>query len=238
MAAGAATLIPTSAGQNPPAAQPVPQAPAPATQLSPATAVVVIDAAHGGEDPGARNEAGAAEKEIVLVYARVLRAELQRQGVQAVLTRERDADVSQDARAATANAQRGGIFVSLHIGATGAGGTARTYFFPAPAAGVGEVGRGLRLVPWGRAQEPYAAQSRGLASAVQAQLALKLRGSPATPSAVAVRQLRSVAAPAVAVELANISMERRELDRLAPVVAESIARGIAAFLAAQAGAVK
>jgi hypothetical protein len=53
-----------------------------------------------------------------------------------------------------------------------------------------------------------------------------------------VRQLRSVMAPAVAVELSSVSVaDRKPLDQAAPGLAEAVARAVAAFKTArEAGA--
>ena len=52
--------------------------------------VVVIDAGHGGADPGKVGKTGVAEKEINLAIAIKLKERLQENGIQAVLTRESD----------------------------------------------------------------------------------------------------------------------------------------------------
>jgi len=229
MAAAAAITAYPLCGQDPPATQTAPQLPTPPVPAA-LSFVVVIDPAHGGGDSGARGATGALEKEVVLVFARVLRTELQRQGLQVVLTRESDTDRSLDDRAAVGNAPRHGIFISLHVASLGPAEAARAYFFPAPPEQGESVARTARLVPWERAQEAFAAQSRRLAELVQVQLAQKLRGSVEVPAAATVRQLRIVAAPAIAVEVSNIAAERKALEQRAPALAEAIARGVAAFL--------
>ena len=51
-----------------------------------------------------------------------------------------------------------------------------------------------------------------------------------TPPTASVRQLRTTAAPAIAVELSSVSVQdRSELDRMMPGVADAIARGLTAF---------
>ena len=86
---------------------------------------------------------------------------------------------------------------------------------------------------WRDAQQAYAAQSRKLAEFIQIQLGQKLRGSAEVPQAAAVRQLRSVTSPAVAVELSSVAAaDRRPLDQAAPALAEAVARAVAAFKAA------
>lgn len=55
-----------------------------------AAPVVVIDAGHGGADPGKVGQSGTLEKEINLSLALKLREYLERDGIQVVLTRETD----------------------------------------------------------------------------------------------------------------------------------------------------
>jgi hypothetical protein len=50
------------------------------------------------------------------------------------------------------------------------------------------------------------------------------------PSTAAVRQLRTVAMPAIAVEVSSVSVpDHTTLDKMAPILTEGIARGVAAF---------
>jgi hypothetical protein len=65
---------------------------------------------------------------------------------------------------------------------------------------------------------------------VQSELAKRFKGSPGAVQVAPVRQLRTVAAPAIAVEISSVSVQdRAELDRMVPGVADSIAQGVAAF---------
>jgi N-acetylmuramoyl-L-alanine amidase len=75
---------------------------------------VVIDAGHGGKDPGTCSRAGLLEKDVNLAIARDVAAELRRQGVSVVLTRDRDVFVGLDNRAEIANRCGAGLLVSLH----------------------------------------------------------------------------------------------------------------------------
>ena len=86
------------------------------------------------------------------------------------------------------------------------------------------------LIPWDRAQTPFLTLSRKLGDLVEGQLALRFKGSPGVAQAAAVRQLRTTAAPAIAVELSSVSVDdRADLERMAPGVADALARGVAAF---------
>jgi len=188
--------------------------------------IVVLDPAHGGTDPGARGTGGIRESEIVLDFAAQVRRALEAQGFQVVETRQGNEDPSFDDRSALANAQSGAVFVTLHIASTGLPGTARVYVnsdLPVTTDAGG-------LIPWDRAQTPFQSLSRKLGDLVQGLLAQRFKGSPSTAQTAAVRQLRTTAAPAIAVEISSVVIEdRADLDRMAPGVADSIATGVAAF---------
>ncbi len=77
--------------------------------------VVVIDAGHGGVDPGARGVSGAYEKHITLAIARQLRDTLQKTGrYKVVLTRDRDVFIPLRERTAIARRAGADLFLSLH----------------------------------------------------------------------------------------------------------------------------
>ncbi len=85
------------------------------------------------------------------------------------------------------------------------------------------------FVPWREAQKPYEQQSRKLGDLLQVELAQKFKGSPEISSSVPVYELRSVAAPAVAVELSNITIDPQQLEAMAPDLADAIARAVTAY---------
>lgn len=79
---------------------------------------VVIDAGHGGSDPGAVGPTGLSEATVTLDVARRVADRLAtRYGVQVVLTRDEDVYVDLETRAAHANDARADLFVSLHCNA-------------------------------------------------------------------------------------------------------------------------
>ena len=179
------------------------------------------------------------EKDVVLQIARILRAELERIGYRVVMTRNDDSNPSYEDRAALANAYRDAIFVSLHVSTTGATGSTRAYFyqFPVPfqatdasltsSAAIRGFGT---ATPWEQAQRPFGEQSRRLANLVQIELTRRFSQSPNAPTPAAVRNLRSVAAPAVAVEISSVSVsDPIALTSLSGLLAASIAKGIATF---------
>lgn len=198
--------------------------------------MVVLDPGHGGADAGARGKAGLLESEVVLDLSRLMRAELERQGLRVVMTRQGNDNPSFDDRSAIANGHRGAIFVTLHVSSTGTVGTARAYSTPA-----GPSTRDLKtagpLVPerrgvlaWDQAQAPYAEASRRLAELVQVQLAQRFRGSPEVPLSAPLRQLRTIATPAIAIELSSVATsDRSKLEEMGRPLAEAVARSVAAF---------
>jgi N-acetylmuramoyl-L-alanine amidase len=80
--------------------------------------VVVIDAGHGGEDPGASGRGGAREKDVVLAIAKKLAAEVDTQaGMRGVLVRDGDYFVSHRKRMDIAHDARADFFISIHADA-------------------------------------------------------------------------------------------------------------------------
>jgi N-acetylmuramoyl-L-alanine amidase len=79
--------------------------------------IVVLDAGHGGRDPGARGvESVIAEKDLTLALARDLRDRLVKRGrVRVAMTREGDRSVALDDRSAVARRLNAAMFVSLHM---------------------------------------------------------------------------------------------------------------------------
>jgi N-acetylmuramoyl-L-alanine amidase len=76
---------------------------------------IVIDAGHGGHDPGTIGRDGLQEKELVLDVtlrlAKLVRDEL---GAEVVLTRSTDVFIPLEERTAIANTQKADLFLSLH----------------------------------------------------------------------------------------------------------------------------
>ncbi|MSQ18789.1 MAG: N-acetylmuramoyl-L-alanine amidase [Betaproteobacteria bacterium] len=82
------------------------------------TFTVVVDAGHGGEDPGARGARGTWEKNVTLAIAKRLAAIIGAEpNMRAVLTRDDDYFVPLQARVEKARRVRGDLFVSIHADA-------------------------------------------------------------------------------------------------------------------------
>ena len=75
---------------------------------------VVIDAGHGGKDPGAIGVGGLREKDVNLAIAKQLERHLQSDGFEVVHTRKGDSTLDLEQRTAIAEAAGGDLFVSIH----------------------------------------------------------------------------------------------------------------------------
>ena len=80
-------------------------------------AVVVIDAGHGGKDPGTRSRSGILEKNVTLTLAKKVAESLRGQGVTVIMTRTRDTYVGVENRIASANRAAPALLVSIHCDA-------------------------------------------------------------------------------------------------------------------------
>ena len=78
---------------------------------------VVIDAGHGGHDVGAVGPSGIKEAEVTLQIARRLKEKLESQGLEVILTRDRETFVALEDRTRLANEQRADLFISIHCNA-------------------------------------------------------------------------------------------------------------------------
>ncbi len=86
--------------------------------IAPRKAVVVIDAGHGGKDPGATGPTGVHEKIVTLAIAKKLQSLLNKQpGVVAKLTRKRDRYVGLRQRLRIARKEKADMFVAIHADA-------------------------------------------------------------------------------------------------------------------------
>ncbi|MGH7678306.1 MAG: N-acetylmuramoyl-L-alanine amidase family protein [Gemmatimonadaceae bacterium] len=78
---------------------------------------VVIDAGHGGRDPGGPMRHGIAEKDVTLQVALKVGDALRARGVEVVFTRTTDTLIALDDRGRIANQARGQLFISIHVNA-------------------------------------------------------------------------------------------------------------------------
>lgn len=204
---------------------PAPTTPAPPVQLDRPAGIrtIAIDAGHGGEDSGARSPTGAIEKDVTMIVAMRVKALLEaRLGVRVILTREGDANVTPDRRAALANNNKADLFISLHANGSPVAGLRGAQVLSlaggdyagvegaaprsdAPAMPVPVVGGGTRTidaVPWQLAQLPHVSASATLANITAQRLAAS--GVTMHTRAVDVAPLRILVGanmPAILIEL-------------------------------------
>jgi N-acetylmuramoyl-L-alanine amidase len=89
-----------------------------ARPLVPRPVTIVIDAGHGGEDPGAKGRRGTYEKHVTLAVARKLKALVDAEPtMRAVLTRDGDYFIPLAARVDKARRVKADLFVSIHADA-------------------------------------------------------------------------------------------------------------------------
>jgi N-acetylmuramoyl-L-alanine amidase len=218
---------------------------------------VVIDPGHGGMETGAKGKFGNLEKDITLAISLKLKALIERSlGLTVILTRDRDVDLSFENRAAIANNNKAGVFISIHAnGAFQRNAVGSETFFLSLNATDEETRRlaylennsselhnridpstddDLMMILWDMAQTAYIKQSSRLAELVQDELNTLLgtrnRGIKQAPFKV----LTAVACPAILVEAAFLSNPEEE-QRLASAdfqskVAEAIYRGLSRYI--------
>src|SRR5690606_39818441 len=90
----------------------------PPTQREERRRVAVIDAGHGGVDPGAQGPSGVKEKNVVLAFARQFAEELRDSGRYEVhITRDADIFIPLRERVAIARGHKADLFISVHADA-------------------------------------------------------------------------------------------------------------------------
>lgn len=112
----AAVSPPPATSVTPPSIQTHPLAEAPPPPV--AKPVIVIDAGHGGTDPGAAGPDGARESDVTLAAALTLAEILNATGrYEVVLTRTKDVRLAHEERSRIAREAKAGLFISLHADA-------------------------------------------------------------------------------------------------------------------------
>lgn len=115
------TAAPPTTESPPALSAPAPRAPAPAPPPAGEPArplVIVVDAGHGGHDPGAHGQSGTLEKDVTLAISRRLVAQLNAQpGMRGVLTRSDDRYLGLRERMEKARSANANLFISVHADA-------------------------------------------------------------------------------------------------------------------------
>ena len=167
--------------------------PAPAAPPAPAPPrfVIVLDAAHGGDDTGGHLSSGQLEKNANLALSVRLRSLLGARGFQVVTTRESDQSVDLNRRAEIANHAEARACVSLHTADTGSG----AHLFVSSLTPASPT----RFVAWKTAQAAWVTRSLALAGVLNA--ALLHAGTSVTLGRTPLPGIESMTCPAVAIEL-------------------------------------
>jgi N-acetylmuramoyl-L-alanine amidase len=238
------TATPTPVAPTP---TPAPVEPPPLLDITPSGGIrtIVVDAGHGGQEDGARGPEGTLEKNVTLGVARRLKAALEaRLGVRVILTRDADATVGLDERAALANNNKADLFVSLHANASVRPSAAGAEVFylsleeygdqalrvakgeteALPVFGGGT--RDIEVILWEMAQARYIEQSAVLAQAVEAALRERVPMSPRAIQQAPFRVLVGANMPAVLVEMGFISNPDQEKQLASEAFQSSIVQAL------------
>ncbi|HRK33616.1 MAG TPA: N-acetylmuramoyl-L-alanine amidase [Candidatus Hydrogenedentes bacterium] len=178
--------------------------------------IVVIDAGHGGTDPGESGPAGAEERTISLAIALRV-AELLKEVCTPVLTRSQDQGISTRERVGAANVTlRGDVLVSIHTGASSS---------PVPS------GFEVFCLPPPTAQDPRLQMMVQRSLALGQSIANAMTGATGTP-ARGVHQVpalifSSLQMPGVIVETGFITNPTEEALLVNAEYQEKLAQGIA-----------
>jgi len=201
--------------------------------------IVVLDAGHGGDDTGAHSHDGVTEKDLAAqLVARVRQALLSTKKFRVVLTRTGDVNVNFEQRAATANEAAAAYFLTFHAGDLGGGSPqVAVYSYRPPDEPLSPPGGEARpiFVMWNQVQESYSDQSRQLAETLHQEFAVIAGVTADLPQAAPERTLRSVNAPAVAIELGTLSPDYDASALTDPTFQLQLSNVVAETLAALLG---
>lgn len=213
---------------------------------------IVIDAGHGGKDPGAIGRHGLREKSVTLDIARRLATILQRHGVRSVLTRADDRFVPLAQRVRLANAAGADCFVSIHANSSRsrsvsgfevyylseaiddtarAAEAARAAPFPYAAGTADSPTPTLDAILWDLAQTAHRVEAMRLGQQLSAEarrMGLHSRGIKGARFVV----LKGTWMPAVLVEISFLSNAREEALLRKPTYRQQVARLVAEGLLA------
>jgi N-acetylmuramoyl-L-alanine amidase len=215
---------------------------------------IVLDAGHGGHDPGAQGPTGLQEKELALdVTRRVARHLADKLDVKVRLSRDGDYFVPLRDRTSFANKERADLFVSIHGNAhrEAANEGAETYFLSSEATDSAArhvaalenavvqletpASRGkmdvVKTILWDLAQSQFQLESSRLAETVQDSMTRMLRIPSRGVKQAGFYVLGGAAMPAVLVEIGFVTNPREERKLKDPRYRDDIARAIAEGLA-------
>lgn len=154
--------------------------------------VVVLDAAHGGNDTGAQLANDKQEKALTLALSVRLRSLLGARGIPVVTTRESDAAIDSNRRAELANHANAQACLSIHASESGGG----IHIFISSLTPT----QPARWAAWKTAQAAWVTRSTALAGEVNS--ALLHAGFTVTLGRTTLPAIDSMTCPAIAIEVA------------------------------------
>ncbi|ALS27210.1 cell wall hydrolase [Paenibacillus sp. 32O-W] len=123
--------------------------------------VIVLDAGHGGRDPGAVAN-GLVEKDIALRIACAAASKLEQyQDARVLLTRSTDVFLELSQRTSFANRERADVFVSVHCNAGGGAGGFETFAYTSASAAASALQNVLHREVWQRISRLGVDRDRG-----------------------------------------------------------------------------
>ena len=194
--------------------------------------IVVLDAAHGGNDTGARSRDGVLEKDITSKSATYVRlALLGRRRYRIRLTRTGDSNPTFEQREIIANTAKPAAFLSFHAGNLG-NTSPRVAVFSYRSLQPEEAKGPFLLVPWNEVHRYHAEASQRLAQMLHVRFA-QIPGLAADPPVEApVRSLRSIDGPAVAIEIGSLHPGQDSGSLMSDVLQQQLATAVVAALEA------
>jgi N-acetylmuramoyl-L-alanine amidase len=216
--------------------------------------LVVLDAGHGGHDPGAIGPSGVMEKDVVLdVTRRVARMAGDGLGIKVALTRSADVFVPLRDRTNFANKQRADLFVSIHANAhpRAVSEGVETYFLSSEASdsearqtaaienGVVQLespasrqrGDLLKSILWDLAQSEFQQESSFMAETVLDSMTQSLKLVNRGVKQAGFYVLGGAAMPAILIEVGFLTNRKEEKKLATAEYREAVARAIYAGLA-------
>jgi len=164
--------------------------------------VIIVDAGHGGKDPGAIGLNKYQEKFFTLDIAKRLQKRLAKQGAVVIMTRQKDHYISLKSRAYRANKNKASIFVSIHINSF------------------------LKSSVHGTETFYYKYKDRKLAQHIQKQLIKDLKHKDLKTKRARLYVLRHTTMPSVLIEPLFITNPRERKRVLLPKYRQKIANSI------------
>jgi N-acetylmuramoyl-L-alanine amidase len=219
---------------------------------------IVLDAGHGGHDPGATGPGGLTEKELVLdVTRRVAKLVDDKLDIKVLLSRDTDTFIPLKERTSFANRERADLFVSIHANAHASASHegVETYFLSSEATDIAArqtaalensvvqlekaapgrpAGRenALKAILWDLAQSQFLMESSQLAETVQDSMTRSLKIPNRGVKQAGFYVLGGAAMPAVLIEIGFVTNPREEKRLRDPKYRDEIARAIYSGIAA------